>query len=134
MLKTFSIILAAAIVALATGAASAAVVSHVPQRGGTPSGSGSNEYDCGLDMGYLRVVRFQELRDYADGKVSVHQVCEGLNASLTDVSNIGVGLQQVIAQNAVIAAALTKAKSEADEVVGVRFGANNSLIVYVHRD
>lgn len=91
------------------------------------------ELACDPGLGYLPSVRSNDIEAVGDGySISISPVCPGTpDPALRLAGNVG-GLHGTIAQNQTLSGALASAGYDADDVVGIRFGADNSVILYVH--
>jgi hypothetical protein len=88
--------------------------------------------DCRVDMGHLRLIRPAQLEVAQYEAIFVQPVCEGEEVGvLRNEGNAG-GLRPVLATKADVVEALADEDYLTDEVVGVRFGGGNTLILYVH--
>lgn len=131
-----SIALAAAasvLVALASTAVSAQVITRYPPKtNDTPS-----TFDCDDAMGHLRRVTAAQIRALPRSQnISIQPICEGDPsqniAVLRADGNVG-SLQSTIGAHPAIALALADAHYIDRDVVGIRFGGGNTLILYVHK-
>lgn len=91
------------------------------------------ELECDPGLGSLRTLRRDQIEAIDESySFSIWPVCVGHpDPSLRLAGNVG-GLHATIGQNEALSAALGEEGYNADDVVGIRFGANNSVIVYVH--
>lgn len=91
------------------------------------------ELECDPGLGSLRTLRRDQIEAIDESySFSIWPVCVGHpDPSLRLAGNVG-GLHATIGQNEALSAALGEEGYDADDVVGIRFGANNSVIVYVH--
>jgi hypothetical protein len=86
--------------------------------------------ECANSLNTLRIVRPSRLAAVTGASnVVLHQICRGVR--MTTFGNAG-GLRHTIAANPVLARALGRHGFSADEVVGVEFGAGDSVHLYVH--
>ena len=95
--------------------------------------------DCTSPLGQLPKVSEREVRSVdRHDRIKLIQICDRLNASLTQVQHnlAETGnantLVPAIADNAVLTAALGHARYSADDVVGIVMGTN-SVMLYVHK-
>lgn len=117
-------ILAAATLGLAlfsTAASAAVVVNRVPKT--TPSIASV----CSDSLGMLRAVHKDDVMDVDfDNTVVIRPVC------LDDhLSGNASGLRGIIGRNDAMSMALANDGFEASDVVGIQFGANGSVLLYV---
>lgn len=91
--------------------------------------------DLGCDPGFgaLRTLYRDDIEAIDESySFSIWPVCVNHpDPAVRLAGNVG-GLHSVIAQNEAFVAALADEDYDAEDVVGIRFGANNSVIVYVH--
>lgn len=129
----------AAIAGLATAfttiASPAAVVTHVPNY---PT-SVSSDPDCTALMGHMRTPRSSEILGLEPAHVAVIAVCEDLTVPGRDnygslfVNGNAELLRQPIARTPALIQALRAKQYDQNDVVSVRFGNNDSVILYVHQ-
>jgi hypothetical protein len=126
--------------ALAAGAADAAVIRTVPPpKTPTTTPATPNEpvslsvEDCRLDMGHLRLIRPAQFEVATYDGIFVQPVCEGDESAgaIRNEGNAG-GLRPIIAQKSDLVQALADQDYAADEVIGVRFGGGDTIVLYVH--
>jgi hypothetical protein len=141
MKLTFAALVAA--LAMTTVADAAAILKRgavpppaifVPNTPNTP-GVESTTQDCTIEMGHLRLIRPAQIEAVGayDG-IFVQPVCENDEAgAIRNAGNAG-GLRPTLATKADVVEALAELDYVADEVVGVRFGGGNTLVLYVHHD
>lgn len=90
-------------------------------------------------MGHMRSVRQADINAIHGNRVSLQAVCEdltvlGKNAYGSLFVNGNVNhLRVPIARNATLMAALTAKGYDQNDVVSLRHGANDSIILYVHQ-
>jgi hypothetical protein len=96
----------------------------------TPSES---DNACKDELGFLRVVRIEQVKSVEDETIHIRPVCEGDSdvGSLFVDGNVG-GLRKTIWQNETMLAALVDDHYKSEDIVGIRFG-KNSVILYVHK-
>lgn len=88
--------------------------------------------DCDPGLGHLQTLRLDDIEAIDDGfSISVWAVCTGSTDRSPLAGNVG-GLHSAIAQNDALVAALAKAGFRPGDVVAIRFGSGNSVIVYVN--
>ncbi|MBO9588230.1 hypothetical protein [Devosia sp.] len=103
-----------------------------------PQGSGQ-QYDCAASMGHMRSVKQADIFAINGNRVALLPVCEdltvpGKNAYGALFVNGNVNhLRVPIARNATLMAALTAKGYDQNDVVSLRHGANDSIILYVHQ-
>ena len=141
MLKTTTLAIFAGLVTLASVVPSFAQFTHVPGNQRYPQGSGT-EYDCAAAMGHMRGVKQTDIlaiNGNRAGRVALLPVCEdltvpGKNAYGALFVNGNVNhLRQPIAHNSTLMAALLAKGYDQNDVVSLRFGGNDSVILYVHQ-
>jgi hypothetical protein len=146
MTKMMKLTLAALVAAFAltTTAGAAVVVNRVPppktSTPATPAGPaqpvGTNstfsDFDCTLEMGQLRLIRPVQLDEAAYDGIFVQPVCEGEQGAAARNAGNAAGLRPVLATKADVIEALAAQDYITDEVVGVRFGGGDTLVLYVH--
>ena len=135
-MKKFAIItvLAGLTVAFTTIASSAAIVRPRP---GTDAHENS-QADCGLQLGHMRSVGRADI-DAIDGQgVMIIHVCDGRSivpddsyGSLFIDGNVNT-LRMPIARNYTLMSALDEEGLDQNDVVSLRFGANDSIVLYVY--
>jgi hypothetical protein len=107
----------------------------------SPSHASPNRYqepeiivDLGCDpgLGHLQTIRLDEIEAIDDSySISIWVVCPGHPDPVSPLAgNVG-GLHDAIAQNDALSAALADEGLDAEDVVAIRFGSGNSLIIYV---
>jgi hypothetical protein len=91
------------------------------------------DQECDPSLGQLRTIRVDEIQAIDDSySISIWVVCpDHPDPGAPLAGNVG-GLHNVIAQNDALFAALAEAGFDPEEVVAIRFGRGNSLIIYVH--
>jgi len=87
---------------------------------------------CDPGLGQLQAIRLDEIEAIDDGySISIWVVCPGHPDPVSPLAgNVG-GLHYAIAQNDALSAALADEGFDAADVVAIRFGSGNSLIIYV---
>jgi hypothetical protein len=133
--KTLTIV-ASLITAFTTVGASAAILTHVPNQ---PKPTAGSPEDCSDLMGFMRSVRTDEIAAINHQPVVVIPVCEDL--AITGRDNYGSlfidgnaeKLRMPIARNSLLMSVLASKQYDHHDVVSVRFGANDSVILYVHQ-
>lgn len=112
----------------------AAAMLAIPPAGAQQLPEESVELDCDPGFGALRALYRADIEAIdASYSFSIWEVCpDRPDPALRQAGNAG-GLHGIIAGNAPFAAALAEEGYVADDVVAVRFGPNNSVIVYVHK-
>ena len=115
-------------------AVSAALLAVSPAPAQSPPPDELIELGCDPGLGALRTLYRDDIEAIDESySFSIWPVCVGHpDPSVRLAGNVG-GLHGVIGQNDAFAAALEAEGYDADDVVAIRFGANNSVIVYVHR-
>ncbi|KFL29400.1 hypothetical protein JP75_21815 [Devosia riboflavina] len=99
----------------------------------------SSSVECDEIMGHMRSVRQADINAIHGNRVSLQAVCEdltvlGKNAYGSLFVNGNVNhLRVPIARNATLMAALTAKGYDQHDVVSLRHGANDSIILYVHQ-
>ena len=132
--------IAGLITALTTAGAHAQfIVTHVPNYPPrTPTVSDAEH--CSDVMGFMRSIRTDEVAAIGpDRPISLIPVCEIL--AVTDRDNYGSlfidgnaeKLRMPIARNDALMSALLGKDYDQHDVVSIRFGGNNSVILYVHQ-
>jgi hypothetical protein len=127
-MKTPALLIAATGLLLALSATSAMAQFASPNY---PDKSVDNP--CHDELGFLRVVRIEQVRAVEDETVHIRPVCQGSDdiGSLFIDGNVG-GLRKTIWQNETMLLALSDENYKSEDVVGIRFG-RDSVILYVHR-
>lgn len=134
--------LAFAVLAFTTLAAPAQFT-HVP--GGnnptpnqTPSGASTGSYSvCGYDLGFMRRPTTRDIAAIVNHAIVLNPVCEDGLMSRHDIGSLFQdgnveGLRPHNARNATLMNALRSGNYDQDDVVALRFGANDTVILYVH--
>lgn len=123
--------------AFTTIASSAAVVTHVPR---TPNySSEATDPDCTALMGYMRTPKSTEILGLSSAHVAVISVCEDMTVAGRNnygplfVNGNAELLRQPIARTPALIEALRAKQYDQNDVVSVRFGGNDSIILYVHQ-
>jgi hypothetical protein len=103
----------------------------IPDRTPTPSPEIDNA--CADELGFLHMVRKQQVQAVMNEKVVIMPVCEGTGdvGSLFMDGNVG-GLRKTIGLNETLAAELIQEDFATQDVVGIRFG-KNTVVLYVHK-
>jgi len=135
MYKTTAIAVLAGIVTLTTLLPSAAQISN-PNNQRIPQGGG-NTYDCTALMGHMRSVKKADIAAINGNRVVLLPVCEDLTVLGKNVygqlfvnGNVN-HLRADIGSNATLMAALEAKGYDEHDVVSLRFGGENSIILYV---
>lgn len=124
-----------ATIAFTTTASLAAVLTHVPpnRTPNTPT-SYSAPTECGEDFGFLFPVKAKQIAAIDDERrVFVEPVCEGDTAGSLASSGNAMGLRSTIGNNEVLVDVLAERSYTAQDVFGIRMGARNTVILYVHK-
>ena len=129
--------IAGLVTAFTTIASPAAILTNVQN---TPHGSTeSSDPDCTALMGYMRTPKSAEILALHDIHVAVIAVCEDLtvpgrnNYGSLFVEGNAELLRLPIARTPDLIEALRARQYDQHDVVSVRFGANDSVILYVHQ-
>ncbi|PXA99352.1 hypothetical protein DMC47_03775 [Nostoc sp. 3335mG] len=137
MLKTTAIAVLAGLVTLTTVLPSAAQFA-VPGAQRYPQGGG-NTYDCSAAMGHMRSVKQSDIAAIKGNRIALLPVCEDLTVPGKNVygalfvnGNVN-HLRVPIARNATLMNALGARGYDQNDVVSLRFGSNDSIILYVHQ-
>ena len=141
MNKTSSITLVAGLImALTTLGSAAAVVPGGPNNQREPSFSGGPRHDPCENMGHMRRVSQADI-DAIDRSqhIALISVCEDL--TVPERNNYGAlfvngnveTLRLPIARNSALMSALRAKDYDQHDVVNIRYGANDSIILYVHQ-
>jgi hypothetical protein len=139
MIKLTAIALLAGLAtATATVPSSAQFLSHYsPNNPNYPSSE--NEDNCADEMGHMRRVNVFDIDGIRDRSVWLHPVCEDLTVpgknnygTLFLNGNVNV-LREPISRNRLLMNALQAKGYDQYDVVSLRFGGNNSIILYVHQ-
>jgi len=129
----------AALVGLATAAttlpsAAQFIAAKVP---GGPAPTSTNE--CAYQLNYMSRVTRAHIESIKDQSVYLIPVCEdgliGRNDDygwLFTTGNVGT-LRPPIARNRALMAALTAQGYDQQDVISLRFGGDNSIVLYVHQ-
>lgn len=134
MLKTTTFAIVAGMFTLTSVMASAAQVAGGPSNYPTPSPSPTN---CEEMVGHMRSVNQADINAINGNRVGLQSICEdltvfGKNSYGSIFANGNVNhLRVPIARNATLMAALTAKGYDQNDVVSLRFGANDSIILYV---
>lgn len=124
--------------AFTTIASSAAILNNVPGKQ-THSSSEATDPDCTALMGYMRTPRSAEILGLINPHVAVISVCEDLtvpgrnNYGPLFVDGNAELLRLPIARTPALIEALRAKQYDQHDVVSVRFGGNDSVILYVHQ-
>ncbi|WP_297105706.1 hypothetical protein [uncultured Devosia sp.] len=139
MIKLTTMILVAGLATATTTLPSAAqfLAANIP--GGPNYPVSHTDHDCADDMGHMRSVNVFDIQGIHDRKVYLHPICEdrtvyGRNnyGTLFLDGNVNV-LREPIARNRTLMTALEAKGYDQYDVVSLRFGGNNSIILYVHQ-
>jgi|GEM_PF-1192872 hypothetical protein len=140
MFKIASVALLAAVLTATSVAPSAAQAAgrQPGQNQPVPPGSGS-EYDCSAMMGHMRGVKQADIQAIRGNRVVLQPVCEDLTVrgkneygSLFNNGNVN-HLRLPMGRNPTLMAALNARGYDQHDVVSLRFGGGNSIILYVHQ-
>lgn len=137
MLKTTTFAIVAGILTLTTVLPSAAQVAVPGGNQRYPSPGSGHEYDCSEAMGHMRSVKQADINAINGNRVALLPICEdltvaGKNAYGQIFANGNVNhLRTPIARNATLMAALAAKGYDQNDVVSLRHGANDSIILYV---
>lgn len=137
MLKTTTYAILAGLITLTSVAPSFAQAA-APGSNYPPQSTGS-EYDCAAAMGHMRSVKKADIDAIRGNRVALLPVCEDLTVAGKNVygqlfvnGNVD-RLRTPIARNGTLMAALTAKGYDENDVVSLRFGANGTIILYVHQ-
>jgi hypothetical protein len=150
MTEMIKLTLAAVVAAFAfTGVADAAVVNRAPPPKinipapktpagpAQPTGSEStfSDENCTLEMGHLRLIRPAQIEEATYDGIFIQPICEGQDAgaAVRNAGNAG-GLRPLLSTRLDVVEALAEQAYSTDEVVGVRFGGGDTLVLYVHHE
>jgi hypothetical protein len=134
MLKTTTFAIVAGMFTLTSVMASAAQVAGGPSNYPGPSHSPTN---CDEMVGHMRSVHQADIAAINGNRVGLQAICEdltvfGKNSYGSIFANGNVNhLRVPIAHNATLMAALTARGYDQNDVVSLRFGANDSIVLYV---
>ena len=137
MLKFATLTLLAGVLTATTVLPSAAAV-LLPRPPAAPGGSGHTA-ECSDSMGHMRSVKQADIFAINGNRVALLPVCEdltvpGKNAYGPLFVNGNVNhLRQPIAHSATLMAALTAKGYDQNDVVSLRHGGNDSIILYVYQ-
>lgn len=120
-----------------------AQVAHVPGANNPtptpgPSGASTGSYSvCGYDLGFMRRPTTRDIAAISSHSIVLNPVCEDGLMSRHDIGSLFQdgnveGLRPHIARNATLMNALRSGNYDQEDVVALRFGANNTVILYVH--
>lgn len=121
-------------IAVAASTSNAFAVAAWPTYDAMPATS-----ECRNDLGFQRTFRTTEISAMHNQSVFLISVCEDLTmASRNDYGSLFVdgnadGLRSPIAQNDLLMTALYAQDYDQNDVVSIRLGANDSVILYVHQ-
>lgn len=139
MLKTTTLAILAGLITMTTVLPSAAQVAAPGSNQRYPEHSSGQEYDCAEAMGHMRSVNRADITAIKGNRVALLPVCEDLTVRGKNVygqlfvnGNVN-HLRVPIAQNTTLMAALRAKGYDQNDVVSLRHGANNSVILYVHQ-
>lgn len=137
MLKTTAFAILAGLVTL-TSVAPGFAQSTVPGSNYPQPSAGTN-YDCSAAMGHMRSVKQADIAAIRGNRIALLPICEDLTVPGKNVygqlfvnGNVN-HLRDPIARNATLMAALTAKGYDQNDVVSLRHGANDSIILYVHQ-
>lgn len=137
MLKTTTFAIIAGLITLTSVAPSFAQTA-VPGSN-YPKPSAGSSYDCSAAMGHMRSVKQADIEIIDNQPVVLLPVCEELAlygregyGSLFVDGNVN-HLRQPIAHNGTLMAALTAKGYDQNDVVSLRHGGNDSIILYVYQ-
>lgn len=137
MFKITTLAVLAGLATLTTVLPSAAQFAGANQR--YPQQGSGQEYDCAASMGHMRSVRQADIFAINGNRVALLPVCEDLTVRGKNVygplfvnGNVN-HLRVPIARNTTLMAALTAKGYDQNDVVSLRHGANDSIILYVHQ-
>lgn len=127
-------VIAGLAVALTTMGAQAAFVAAAPNKPNMPA---SSEPDCSSTMGHMRLIRRADIEAIHGQHVTLIRICE--DDSLVSARSYGTlfvdgnvdTLRQPIAGNETLITALIQEELDQHDVVSMRYGANDSVILYV---
>lgn len=89
---------------------------------------------CDPGLGHLQTLRQDEIEAIDESyNISIWVVCPDHPDPSAPLAGNVAGLHSTIARNETLAAALTEAGFDPEQVVAIRFGRGHSLLVYVHR-
>ena len=128
-------VIAGLAVALTTMGAQAAFVAPSRNRPNMPGSS--SEPDCNSTMGHMRLIRRADIEAIHGQHVTLIRICE--DDSLVSARSYGTlfvdgnvdTLRQPIAGNETLITALIQEELDQHDVVSMRYGANDSVILYV---
>ena len=113
-----------------TGAASAAILTHVPQRHPKPQ---VTTYRCEEQLGHLRRVFEEELKQVREANhVGIVTVCMGEDFGMMRSAGNAGALRSGIANNPALRQALADKAFRPDDVVGIRMTGDDKVLLYVH--
>ena len=137
MLKTTTFAVLAGLITL-TSVAPGFAQTAVPGSNYPPT-STTTTYDCAAAMGHMRSVKQADIAAIRGNRVALLPVCEDLTVPGKNVygqlfinGNVN-HLRVPIARNPTLMAALTAKGYDENDVVSLRHGANDSIILYVHQ-
>ncbi len=139
MIKFTTLALLAGLATVSSVGPSAAqfLAANIP--GGPNNPSPSVEHNCPDEMGFMRRVSASEITAIRDRSIWLQPVCEDLTVwgknnygTLFLNGNVNV-LRQPIARNPKLMSALRAKGYDQHDVVSLRFGGGNSVILYVHQ-
>jgi hypothetical protein len=135
MLKLTALTLLAGLTTVATVLPSNAQFAAVPPK----KPVAVSTYDCAEEMGHVRRLGVADIDSITDRSVWLYPICEDLTASGRNVygslffdGNANV-LREPIARNAVLMSALEAKGYDQHDVISVVFGAQHSVLLYVHQ-
>lgn len=130
--------IAGLVTALTTIASPAAVLTHVQRPNNNP-GTEATDPDCTAVLGYMRTPKGAEIMSLVAAHIAIIPVCEDLtvpgrnNYGPLFVNGNAELLRLPIARNTGLIDALRARDYDQNDVVSVRFGGSNSVILYVHQ-
>jgi hypothetical protein len=138
MLKTTTLAILAGLITMTTVLPSAAQVRPGSSQRPPEQSEGQDE-DCTAVMGHMRSVNQADINAIKGNRVALLPVCEDLTVRGKNVygqlfvnGNVN-HLRVSIAHNATLMTALRAKGYDQHDVVSLRHGANNSIILYVHQ-
>lgn len=121
--------------AFTTLAPSAAILTYVPRNVPHPS----EPSDCADQMGHMRSVSAADIVSINGQNIALIAVCEDLSVAGKNnygplfVNGNAERLRLPIARNDALMSALQNKSYDQNDVVSVRFGGGNSVILYVYQ-
>lgn len=138
MMKITTLAVVVGLVSVATVLPSTAQQNNIPGTPNYPSESEDEEH-CSGRMGFSPPISPAQVNAINDQRVWLHPICE--DGSLTrseDVDTLFIDgnastLRREIARNPTLMAELTEHDYDQHDVISVVYGANNSILLYVHQ-